>query len=193
MKLVTLTTASFALMLAATASAADCPIAVESAFDLEEAEVVALYDCLKEKMAEGYASQGDAVGSTFRSWAVTAHRPAVAGAHAERLLLTFANDIAAEEYLKFAEEGVQMPVGSVLAKESITLDAAKKTARPGPLFIMTKLAPGAAPEAGDWLYAGLQPNGNPFGVSQSFCHDCHSAWEDQDSLAYPVEEVRLGN
>jgi hypothetical protein len=88
---------------------------------------------------------------------------------------------------------MQMPVGSLPAKESITLDATKKTARPGPLLVMTKLAHGAAPEAGDWRRAGLQSNGNPFDVSQSFCHDCHAAWEDQDALAYPVEEVRLRN
>jgi hypothetical protein len=29
-------------------------------------------------------------------------------------------------------------------------------------------------------------------IKQSFCHDSHEAYEDSDYLAYPVEEVRLG-
>ncbi|WP_299738466.1 cytochrome P460 family protein [uncultured Roseobacter sp.] len=185
---------AMAFSLTATASyAADCPVNVESAFDLEEAEVVALYDCVKDAMATGYAKQGDEVGSTYRSWTVTSTRPAVAGPHGNRLLQTFANDVAAEQYLKFAEEGVEMPVGSVLAKESISISKKKKAARPGPLFIMTKLDAGGAPETDDWLYAGLQPNGKPMKFKQAFCHDCHAGWEDQDSLAYPLEDVRISN
>jgi hypothetical protein len=187
--------AAAALTLSATAAfAEDCKnVGVESAFDLEEAQVVALYDCLKDKMATGYAKAGDATGSAYRSWAPTATRPAVAGPHGNRLLNTFANDIAAEQYLKFEEEGFVMPVGSVLAKESITISKKKKTARPGPLFIMTKMEAGSIPETNDWLYGGLQPNGKPMKFKQSFCHDCHAGWEEQDFLAYPLEEVRLSS
>lgn len=181
------------IMGAETAHAADCPIDVESAFDLEEDQVLALYDCIKDKMAEGYAKQGDEIATNYRSWAITATRPAVAGPHGNRLLLTFANDVAAEQYLKFEEEGVQMPVGSILAKESITISKKKKEARVGPLFTMKKLAEGEAADYGDWLYGGIQPNGKPMKVKQSFCHDCHVGWEDQDALAYPLEEVRLSN
>lgn len=183
------------LTVAATASSAqDCAnVGVETAWDLEEAQVVALYECLKGKMADGYAAGGDEVGTAYRSWTVTSTRPAVAGPHGNRLLQTFANEIAAPEYLKFAEEGVVMPVGSVLAKESISFSKKKKTARPGPLFVMTKAATGTIPETDDWLYAGVQPNGKPMKFKQSFCHDCHSAYSDQDSLAYPLEEVRIGS
>ena len=183
------TAAAFALS-AGAASACDA-IAVEDAFDLDEGAINALYECLGDKMATGYAKGGDAVGTDYRNWQITATRPAVAGPHGNRALLTFANDIAAEQYLKFEDEGVVMPVGSVLAKESITISIKKKKARPGPLFIMTKLEAGAAPETGDWLYAGLQPNGKVMKVKQSFCHDCHVGWEDSDMLAYPLEEVRL--
>lgn len=178
---------------ATTSIAADCPVDVESAFDLDETQVVALYDCVKDAMAAGYAKEGDETGNSYRDWAVTSTRPAVAGPHGNRLLQTFANDIAADQYLKFAEEGVEMPVGSVLAKESVSISKKKKAARPGPLFIMTKLAAGGAPETDDWLYGGLQPNGKPMKFKQAFCHDCHTAWEDQDSLAYPLEEVRISN
>ncbi|RLJ60672.1 cytochrome P460 [Litoreibacter meonggei] len=175
------------------ASAADCAVDVEDPFDLEAAQINEIYDCLKDAMAEGYAKQGDEIASNFRSWTVSSTRPAVAGPHGNRLLQTFANDIAAEQYLKFAEEGVVMPVGSVLAKESIKISKKKKKAVTGPLFIMTKMEAGAIPETADWLYAGIQPNGKVMKIKQSFCHDCHANYPDQDMLAYPLEEVRVGN
>lgn len=180
-------------MMTTAAAAYECKIDVEDAFDLEEADVNVIYDCIKDAMAEGYAKEGSEVGSAYREWAVTSTRPAVAGPHGNRLLQTFANEVAAEQYLKFEEEGVVMPVGSVLAKESISLRIKKKDARIGPLFIMTKLEAGGAPDYGDWLYEGVQPNGKVMKVKQSFCHDCHSGWEAQDALGYPLEEVRVSN
>ena len=191
----TLTAAAFvaSLMLAPSAYAADCPVDVEDPFDLDEAAINGIYDCIKDKMVEGYTKEGDEVAAAYRGWTVSGTRPAVAGPHGNRLLLTFANDIAAEQYLKFEEEGVEMPAGSVLAKESITISTKKKQARVGPLFIMTKLEEGGAPDADDWLYSAVQPNGKPMKIKQSFCHDCHSGWAGQDALAYPLEEVRVSN
>jgi len=183
--------ASTALMTTA-AAAYDCKVDVADPFDLEEAGVDALYECIKGAMAEGYAKEGSEVGTAYRNWTVSQTRPAVAGPHGNRFLQTFANDIAAEQYLKFEEEGVVMPAGSVLAKESIKINK-KQQAKIGPLFIMTKLEEGGAPEYGDWLYEGVQPNGKVMKVKQSFCHDCHVGWEDQDSLGYPLEEVRVSN
>ena len=58
---------------------------------------------------------------------------------------------------------------------------------------MTKMEAGSIPETNDWLYGGLQPNGKPMKFKQAFCHDCHAGWEEQDFLAYPLEEVRLGS
>jgi len=186
--------AATATALTSTAAfAAVCPVDVEDPFDLEAAQIAEIYECLQDAMAEGYAKEGDEVGSNFRSWTVTSTRPAVAGPHGNRLLQTFANDIAAEQYLKFAEEGVEMPVGSVLAKESITISKKKKQARIGPLFIMTKMEEGSIPESADWLYAGIQPNGKVMKIKQSFCADCHAGFPDQDMLAYPLEEVRVSN
>jgi len=178
---------------ATVAQAEDCAtLTVEDGFDLTEPMIAALYDCLGGKMAEGYAKEGDEVGAAYRDWTPTATRAAVQGAHGGRLLFTYANDVAAEQYLAFAEDGVEMPVGSVLAKESISLSIKKKTARPGPLFIMTKVGAEEAPETAGWRYAGVQPNGKEMKIKQSFCHDCHVAWEAQDHLAYPIEEVRVG-
>ena len=177
---------------AGAASAEDCAaITVEDAFDLDDAAIAGLYECLGAKMAEGYAAEGDEIGSTYRSWTASQTAGAVQGAHGKRVLFTYANDIAAEQYLKFEEEGFEMPVGSILAKESISISTKKKKARPGPLFIMTKVGTDEAPDTKGWLYAGLQPNGKVMKVKQSFCHDCHVGWEEQDALAYPVEEYRV--
>ena len=184
--------ATLSVAAATAAQAQDCTaVTVEDAFDLDAAQINVLYECLKEKMATGYAREGDEIGSDYRNWTPTASRPGVAGTHGNRLLNTFANDIAAEQYLKFEEEGVEMPIGSVLVKESITVSIKKQAARPGPLFIMTKVGLDAAPDTGGWLYSGLQPNGKVMKVKQSFCSDCHVGWEAQDYLAYPLEEVRL--
>lgn len=158
-------------------------------FDIDAAGVDALYACMEAKIVAGYTKGDNEIAAAYRDWTVSATRPGVAGPHGERFLLTFANDIAAEQYLKFEEEGVKMPVGSILAKESFKMRKGK--AKVGPLFIMTKLEDGGAPDAGDWLYSGVQPNGKPMKFKQSFCHDCHAAWEDQDALAYPLEEVRV--
>lgn len=190
----TLFSAAALCLFAGAASAQDCAaVTVEDSFDLDEAAVNILYDCLKDKMAEGYAKGGHEVGSTFRDWTVTATRPAVAGPHGNRLLYTFVNDVGAEQYLKFDFENVNMPIGSILAKESITVSIKKKKARVGPLFIMEKVGLDKAPDTMGWLYDAVQPNGKPMKIKQSFCHNCHTAFEDQDALGYPVEEVRVSS
>ncbi len=173
------------------ALAEDCPIDVESSFDLTDQQIVEIYACMEDKLAESYGKQDHEVGSTYRDWAITATQGAVPGPHGKRILFSFVNDIGAEQYLKFEEEGVVMPVGSVIAKESITISKKKKAARVGPLLIMTKLEKGASPDTADWLYSGVQPSGKPLKVSQKFCHDCHAPYEDQDYLGYPVEEFRI--
>ncbi|MFV2033783.1 MAG: cytochrome P460 family protein [Halocynthiibacter sp.] len=159
--------------------------------DLEDAAIAALYECIEGAMAEGYSRQDDEVGSVYRDWAITSTLPALAASHGNRYVQTFANDIAAEQYLQFATEGFVMPEGSVLAKESFRV-ADNGVAKVGPLFTMTKLAEGGAPDANDWLYGVLLPNGKTMGIQQAFCSACHTLYSDQDDLAYPLEEVRIG-
>ena len=190
-KMIATATLLAGLMMGQSAFAETCKVDVADPFELDEAAINTLYACIKDKMVEGYAREGNEVASDYRNWTVSSTRPAVAGPHGNRLLQTFANDIAAEQYLKFEDEGVVMPAGSVLAKESIGIRKKTMEAKPGPLFIMTKLEAGGAPETGDWLYSAVQPNGKPMKIKQSFCGDCHVAWEAQDMLAYPLEEVRV--
>ncbi|CTQ49904.1 cytochrome P460 family protein [Jannaschia donghaensis] len=174
------------LTLAMPAAAQDTCAIAEDRFDMEEAAVIALYDCMSERMVTGYTKAGHEIAGQYRDWQVTSTRPAVAGPHQNRFLQTFVNDIAAGQYLKF-EEDITMPVGSILAKESI--GGKDGVARVGPLFIMEKVAD--APEYGNWVYSGVQPNGKELKISQKFCHDCHGGYDYQDSMGYPLEEVRL--
>ena len=158
-------------------------------WDLDAAGVDALYECMEARMLEGYTKEGDEIAAVYRDWAPTATRMAVAGPHGERFLNTFVNETGAEQYLAFEQGEFEMPVGSILAKESVAVR--EGTARVGPLFFMTKVDD--APDYDNWLYAGVQPNGKPLRISQDFCHDCHGAFEDQDSMGYPLEEVRVSN
>ncbi len=187
----TAATLAASLTFATTATAADCAVDTESVWDMSAEEITAFYDCMEAAMAEAYAKNDHAAASAYPDWTVTSTRPAVQGAHSERLLQTFANATAAEEYLKFASEGVEMPAGSVLAKESLGVSDGK--GRVGPLFLMTKLEAGGSPDTDDWRYDAITGSGDTMGISQAFCHDCHVNWEAQDMLAYPMEEVRVSN
>ena len=160
--------------------------------DFEQEEIDKLYECIKEKLYGGYAKDGHEIGANLQSWKVTQTGigPSFAG-HGNRFLKTYSNDIAFDEYIKWRDEGgFSMPVGSVLAKASWKVNKEGKPQR-GPLLIMTKLAKGEAHEFGNWLYTGVNGAGKNFKVSQKFCHDCHGAYEDQDFLGYPAEEVRI--
>lgn len=171
------------------ASAQECASETDP-WDMTDDEVLEIYACIGDAMVAGYTSGDDAVAPVYRDWTATATRPGLAGPHGERFLNTFVNDIAAEQYLQFAFGEFEMPVGSVLAKESFKVS--KGTAKVGPLFIMTKVAAGGeAAEFDNWVYSAVQPGGKPMKISQKFCHDCHGAFADQDSMGYPLEEVRL--
>ncbi|MGB3554686.1 MAG: cytochrome P460 family protein [Jannaschia sp.] len=178
--------ASAALAFAHPAAAQEACAVDGDAYDLDDAGVAALYTCMSERMVEGYTREGDDRASAYREWTQASTRMAVAGPHGERFLNTFVNDAASAQYLRFEEGAFEMPVGSVLAKESVAVRDG--TGRVGPLFLMTKVAD--APNYGGWFYEGVQPNGKPMKISQSFCHDCHSAFDASDSMGYPLEEVR---
>ncbi len=171
------------------AAAQECPVEAEDAYEMTDEQVNALYDCIESAMAEAYARGDNAVAEDYRSWTVTGVRPGPDPSHGDRLLLTFANDAAAETYLQFAEEGVEMPVGGILAKESIAVSEGQ--GRVGPLFIMEKVGADAAPDFGGWSYSAVQPDGQMMNVPQSFCHDCHTNFEGQDAMAYPAPELRV--
>lgn len=181
------------VLIASPALAQDTPVCELPAdrYDMSAAQIDTFYSCMSDWMAEGYAAEGHEIGANFRSWTQASLRPAVAGVHGERFLNTFANEVAAEQYLKYEEGAFEMPVGSILAKEMIGVRKEANTGRRAPLLIMTKVDD--APDYDNWFYSGVQPNGKAMKVNQNFCHDCHSAFEATDSMGYPVEEARVPN
>ena len=166
--------------------------AAKPADELDDNEIDALYDCIKDQLVEGYQSGDNEVAQDYRNWGAASVSPRAPGPHGDRFLMTFVNAVGHDEYVKFAEEGAKMPEGTVIAKESFKLNKENKVQR-GPLFIMTKMADGAVAETGDWVYAGVQPNGKAMNFKQSFCHDCHAAFEGQDALGYPDPDVRAAS
>lgn len=171
------------------AHAADCTT-TKAIDDMSEADIDALYACMREKLVAGYGKSGKGIGKDYAGWKAASVRPAAPGVHGGRFLMTYVNEVGHAEYVKYGEENVKMPVGTIIAKESFKPNKKGKV-RFGPLLIMTKLEAGKAPKYGDWLYAGINGKGKNFKVSQKFCHDCHSGYEDQDFLGYPADEARL--
>ena len=170
--------------------AADCTTDVKKA-DLTNQQAQVLYDCIKSELREGYASKGGENTKEYTSWKAAATGPAAPGVHGKRFLMTFVNETGYDEYVKYAEERGPMPVGSVIAKESFNVSKKGKVKK-GPLFFMTKVAAGGeAEEFGNWVYAAFTPKGKTMKIKQGFCHGCHQAYDTQDALGYPAEEVRL--
>lgn len=190
--------AAFALGLAMTggaAHAASCS-ADKAGSDLSFDEAATVYECLNEKMAKGY-KKGDKrwipaeYVNDYRNWSKAATGPASPGTHGGRFLMTYVNDIGFDQYTKYAED-IVMPTGTVIAKESFSVNK-KGKAKAGPLFIMEKVAPGASPETDDWYYMMVSAKGKPQAVDVvTACHECHSGFDFQGFMGYPVEEVRLG-
>lgn len=178
-----------AMLISGAAFAADCTTDKKKD-DLTGEEVTSLYECIKGELREGYAKGDNAWAKEYVTWGATSVRPAAPGPHGKRFLNTLVNETGLAEYLKFSDERGPMPVGSILAKESFAISK-KGKAKKGPLFFMEKVAAGTADEFDNWVYSAVQPKGKVMKIKQGFCHACHDAFEDQDNMGYPVEDVRL--
>jgi poly(3-hydroxybutyrate) depolymerase len=187
--------AAAAILAGAGPAAAACT-ADKPAADLTAADAQALYDCLSADMQAGYA-QGDSrwIPSEFITgypdWKTASVFPAAPGFHGNRYLVTRVSPEGYDAYTEFAAEGVEIPAGATIAKESFTVSE-DGTASAGPLFLMHKVAEGASPRTDDWHYMMVAPNGQPQAVPVvEACHACHSSWPGQDNLGYPVPEARV--
>lgn len=181
-----------ASFIAGAAHAADC-MPTKDKDDFEPADATELYNCLKESMGKRYTKGDNAWAKEYRNWKVAQIAPAATGTHGNRFLYTFVNETGFEEYTKYSEERGAMPVGTIIAKESFNINKKGKGVV-GPLFFMEKVAAGGdADNYGNWVYSGVTPGGKPLKITQKFCHDCHGAFDTQDSLGYPGEDVRLSS
>ncbi len=188
---------AFAVSVVPAAAKTDCdPGKDGNDLTFEEAQVV--YDCIAADLHAGYM-KGDKKWipaefvRDYRNWTPANTLPANPGFHGGRFLLTYINEVGAAEYLKFAEENVNIPAGTVIAKESFAVSEDGKV-KPGPLFFMQKVAAGVSPETDDWYYMAVAPNGKPMAVPvMTACNECHiGIYGSQGGLGYPDPEVRVG-
>lgn len=186
---------SFAL---SDAQAAECGIG-KAGGELTGEEALSIYDCLKDELQEGYQT-GDKrwIPSEFvndyPSWTAASTIPAAPGFHGGRFLVTYVNETGADAYLKYDSGEVNIPAGTVIAKESFTVTDSGKVEK-GPLFIMEKVAAGTSEKTMDWYYMAVAPNGSPMAVNVfKACNECHvENFGHTGGLGFPAPEARVGN
>ena len=184
------------LAFAPAAGAAECDPG-KAGTKLTRAEAQKVYDCIAADLHAGYmigAKRWVPGGyvADYRNWTPVNTMPANPGFHGGRFLLTWVNTVGAEEYLKYADENVNVPPGTVIAKESFEVTDAGEVQK-GPLFIMEKVVAGVSPETDDWFYMMVAPNGQPQAVPViTACSECHQGnFGHQGGLGYPAEDVRI--
>lgn len=175
-------------------NAAKCT-AAKAGDDLTAREAYDVYACLADDLYVGYNSPKDKRWINaehvrdYRNWWPASTLPSAPGTHSGRFLFSYVNSIGANAYGKFADNP-SIPVGTVIAKESFSVNDAGK-ARKGPLFFMEKVAAGKSPKTNDWFYTMVNPNGAPAAINVfTACNECHSGFAETGFLGYPEEEVR---
>lgn len=169
---------------------------VERPAALGAADALIVYDRIVDTMVAGYILSRDPVALDYRDWRRFNRAPYRSATHGERFVNNYANAVAAPSYGAL-KEGVGMPVGAILAKDSFAVTK-QGDVFSGPLFIMEKMPEGFAPAARDWKYVMIMPDGSYFGESGGdsderveFCIDCHRvAGDDEDHLFYVPEGNR---
>ena len=184
------------LAFAPAAGAVECDPG-KAAAKLTHEEARKVYDCIAADLHAGYMTgakrwvPGGYVAD-YRNWTPVTTMPASPGFHDGRFLMTWVNTVGAAEYMKYAEEGVNIPPGTVIANETFEVTEKGKV-KNGPLFIMEKVVLGVSPETDDWFYMLVAPNGQPQAIPViTDCSECHQGnFGHQGGLGYPAEDVRV--
>jgi hypothetical protein len=149
----------------------------------EEAE--AIYRDLLDELIEGYRRSG-LNELDYRGWQRLSPFPHASDEHGMRFVNVYLNQAAAA--FATASSAAPLPAGAVVAKDSFSVIRSGAVSR-GPLFLMEKMPAGFWPEAGDWRYSLIMPNGWVFGRSKGtgnaavqFCADCHQKAAAHDYL-----------
>lgn len=160
----------------------------------EDAEII--YRRILDEMIAAYRLSAMPFAERYPEWRRFNTVPYRSAQHGERYINNYANEKAAA-YARYEESG-PLPEGAILAKDSfaVTQDGGVFS---GPLFVMEKMAAGYDPEARNWRYTMIMPDGSVFGVSDaensaamSFCVTCHAAaGEENDHLFYVPPDLRL--
>ncbi len=145
--------------------------------ELSDADAENIYRRLAGPLKKGYRLSNHPVARAYRSWSRFNTAPYRSETHGERFVNNYANGIG-RAYGSFEEAG-DLPVGSVVAKDSFAVTAAGDVTA-GPLFIMEKMPQGFNEKSRDWRYTMIMPDGSVFGVTNGadsqkvqFCITCH--------------------
>ncbi len=169
---------------------------VEQPATLEGADALVVYNRIVDDMVAGYVLSRDPSAEAFRRWRRYNRTPYRSATHGERFVNNYANTIG-RAYGDF-QAGDEMPVGSILAKDSFAVTAAGDVFS-GPLFLMEKMPADFNPTSRNWRYSMIMPDGSFFGVTNGdnaerveFCITCHAAAGDEnDHLFFVPEDNRM--
>lgn len=162
--------------------------------ELTPDEAAVIYARIVDDMADAYAMSGDPSAVNYRRWRSFNHAPYPSETHGGRYVSNYGNALA----LPYADgPGAHLPEGAVLAKDSFSVNA-EGDIFPGPLFLMEKMATGFDPDARDWRYSMIMPDGSFFGVTRGesadrvgFCITCHvTAGDANDHLFFVPQDFR---
>jgi len=169
---------------------------VERPADLSAADALVIYDKVRDRMVAGYRLSHDPTAGSFVEWRRYNSAPYRSATHGQRFVNNYAN-MTAKAYGRYEEAG-PMPVGSILVKDSFAVTR-RGDVFTGPLFLMEKMSPGFRPDAHDWRYTMIMPDGSLFGVTSGegserveFCITCHEAVdEEQHQMFFVPDEYRV--
>ncbi|WP_372571085.1 cytochrome P460 family protein [Ruegeria jejuensis] len=173
-------------------SAESAHIAIENPAELTKEEAQEIYDDMSRRMARGYAASRLDLIAWFQDWPRFNDAPYVSATHGQRYVNSYANKVATN--YATLKPGEKLPVGTVLAKDSVTVTDDGRVF-PGALFVMEKLAAGKNPDTADWRYIMVMPDGSLFGdtmgsrrAAVAYCHVCHEAVADRDYTFFVPED-----
>ena len=172
----------------------DSHIAVENPAELSHLDANTIYDKLKDQLAEMYALANLVEIEDYQKWTRSNSAPYISATHGQRFVNNYVNE-AGKSYNSL-KKGSVFPLGTVLAKDSITVTDDGKQFM-GAMFVMEKLAAGRNPETADWRYIMVLPDGTLYGDTMGddpkqmrYCHTCHKVKSDQDYVFGVPEDYR---
>jgi len=143
---------------------------------LSDADALSIYDRIHDDMVSAYRLSRDPVADRYYTWRRYNRAPYLSATHGNRYINNYANGAARA----YGQEGAEMPVGAVLAKDSFTITG-QGDVFAGPLFVMEKMPAGFSPDTRDWRYTMIMPDGSLFGTTKGessnrveFCASCHA-------------------
>ena len=176
----------------ATAQTIDDHLSVQDPAAVPLREGNEIYLSMRSMLADLYALSSDPTARNYQDWRRANDYPFRSATHGNRFINHYANGIAQA----YGQPSAVMPVGAIIAKDAITITASGDIF-PGPLAIMEKMPAGFDPNAGNWRYTEILPDGSyiapPEAANASsarFCVACHNTAPDGHDRLFLVPAER---